>query len=353
MSAGRLDRLCAGLAAAGCDAAVLVGAGHAAHLAGYSRYSSGAVAVVVRDGSVGLVVPAYEEAAATAEASAAWVQPYGGHGFGLELDTLPALAAAARRRAAGGRIGVASDIAGLGEAIAGPGHVDLAPLVHGVRLVKDADEVAALAAAYALAVAGQAAVEREAVPGAREIDLFTAAHAEAQRRAGRPVGFVSDMLSGEGTADVCCPVRVPGERALESADVVVSDVAVSDAGYWGDSARTFVVGVRHDVAEVRDGISAVLDEVAPRLRPGTVCSAIHEHIRASIAERFPAGEFPHHGGHGVGVTVFEDPHLIPADDSELEAGMVLAVEPGVYFAGRFGVRVERMYAVTDAGGLAL
>ena len=50
------------------------------------------------------------------------------------------------------------------------------------------------------------------------------------------------------------------------------------------------------------------------------------------------------------MTVFEDPHLIPADDTVLQEGMVLAVEPGVYFAGRFGVRVENMYVVGPDGG---
>ena len=350
---GRLERFRAGMATAGCDAAVLVGSGHAAHLAGYARYGSGPVAVVVRHGSVGLVVPAYEEAAAVETAAVDDVRPYGGAGFGLDLDTLPALARVARDAAGARRIGVASDIPALAGAIGGDGYPDLSGLVREVRLRKDPDEVAAVAAAYALAAAGQAAVERAARPGAREIDLFTAAYAEAQGRAGRPVGFVSDMLSGAGTADVCCPVRVPGERRLEAADVVVSDVAVADGGYWGDSARTFVVGDRDEAAQVRDGITAVLDEVTASLRPGAVCRDVFEEIRARIADRFPGGSFPHHGGHGVGVTVFEDPHLIPADGTELLAGMVLAVEPGVYFPGRFGVRVERMYLVTETDALEL
>jgi Xaa-Pro aminopeptidase len=349
-AAGRLERVAAGLDAAACDAGVFVGATHAAHLAGYSRYGSGPVAVVIGDAGRTLVVPAYEVERATENADVDRVLPYGGTGFGLDLDTLPKLAAVAREAAGSGRIGVASEIPGLAEAIAGGDHADLSGLVHDIRLQKDDDEIEAIRASYGLALAGQAAVERLAREGAREIDLFTAAHAEAQALAVRPVQFVSDMLSGAETADVCCPVRVPGDRRLGADDVVLADVAVADGGYWGDSARTFVVGRNAEIEEARAGISAILADTAPLLRAGAVCADIFAHMRDAILGRFPEGAFPHHGGHGVGVTVFEDPHLIPADRTQLLPGMVLAVEPGVYFEGRFGVRVERMYVVTDAGG---
>ena len=73
-------------------------------------------------------------------------------------------------------------------------------------------------------------------------------------------------------------------------------------------------------------------------------------MREQINARYPDGVFPHHGGHGLGVGVGEDPQIIPSEESVIEAGMVFAVEPGVYFGGRFGVRVEDTYVVTDQGG---
>jgi len=76
-------------------------------------------------------------------------------------------------------------------------------------------------------------------------------------------------------------------------------------------------------------------------------------MRGEIEATFPAGEFPHHGGHGVGLSSFEDPHVIPGDETPLEPGMVIALEPGVYFPGRFGVRVERLYVVAADGGVEL
>jgi Xaa-Pro aminopeptidase len=55
----------------------------------------------------------------------------------------------------------------------------------------------------------------------------------------------------------------------------------------------------------------------------------------------------------VGVTGFEDPHIIPADRRELQEGMIIALEPGVYFAGRYGLRTEDIYEVTPQGGRRL
>jgi Xaa-Pro aminopeptidase len=80
---------------------------------------------------------------------------------------------------------------------------------------------------------------------------------------------------------------------------------------------------------------------------------VFANMHARIVATFPGGEFPHHGGHALGLTSFEDPHLIPADSTPFESWMVLAVEPGVYFPGRYGARVENIFVVTPDGGVEL
>src|SRR5204862_7185728 len=99
-----------------------------------------------------------------------------------------------------------------------------------------------------------------AVPGASEIELFTAAFAAAQVASGAPIEFTCDLLSGANTADVCCPIHVAGTRAVEAGDVVIADVVVRSNGYWGDSAETHAVGASDEGAEARALLLDVLEE---------------------------------------------------------------------------------------------
>ena len=350
----RLERLQEGLRALDASGAILIGSSHGTHFAGYSRYYSGPVALVIdRDGRRTLVVPAYEVEAAGECSEADAVVPYGGSGFGLDLALVPKLVAAALAVAPAGLIGVASEVPGLADAIAAErSTASLDQLLHDIRLVKDADEVALLARSFGYCLEAQAEVERLSVPGVEEIELFTAAQATGQNLAGAPIEFGCDMLVNARTADVCTPVRVPGREQLRAGGVVVSDISVRDRGYWGDSARS-VVGTHEEAAEAYAVISEILDDAGRALVPGAIASAIFDQVHDAIVSRLPGSTFPHHGGHGLGLTNFEDPHLIPGDDTPLQAGMVLAVEPGAYFAGRFGVRVENVFLVTSGGGIAL
>jgi Xaa-Pro aminopeptidase len=350
---GRVERIRAGLVAAGCTGAVLVGESHAAHLCGYSRYLSGLVAVVLDgDGRRTLVVPAFEAAAAESVGHADAVAPYGPDHF-LDFSPLPSLARACAQILPAGRVGVAAGSAAITEAVgmaAGSGTLDLAPLVDEVRRTKDLDELERLADAYALTLVGQDAIVAAAHTGVSEIELFSAAQVAAQNASGNPVEYISALCTGRSTTDVAPPVHVPGCRALEDGDPILADVAVRHRGYWGDTTRTTVAGTNPEAQSVIDGITEILRASAARLLPGTPVAEFYAFMQERILKQFPTGIFPHHGGHCLGVGVGEDPQIIPSEDSVIEAGMVFAVEPGVYFKGRFGVRVEDVFVVSDQGG---
>ena len=335
-------------------AALLVGPGHLAHMAGYSRLYSGPCALVVQaSGETTMVAPRYELDAARTRARADRFEGYGDGGFGLDLAAPQRLGEVCAELLPSGSIAVASEILGAAEAalaISGREQVDLAAEMNAIRLIKDFDECNRIARAYELSLAAQSAVRDGTVPGVREIDIYTGAYVRAQTEAGAPIQFGGDLLAGDRSGLVCGPVAVPGQRRVQPGDVVVSDMGICHEGYWGDTADTFIAG-RHEEAEhACEFMWGVLERAAAAMRPGVPASTIFNRISREILERYPDGSFPHHGGHGLGVTVLEDPHLIPSDQTPLQEGMVMAIEPGVYFPGRFGVRVEHNYLVTPEGG---
>jgi Xaa-Pro aminopeptidase len=319
----------------GVDYGVFTGPVHAVHLAGYSRYLSFSTAVVVApDGTRTLVVPRPELAAAEASSDADTIVDYGNDDF-LDLDWRPKLDAACRSLCSGLAAGA-----------------DVEELAASVRRVKDDDELALIDHAVRLSLMAQERVAAGVAEGS-EIELTSLAHAAAQEEAGEPIEFIGYALSGPRTAEASSPVAVPGRRRAVAGEPVLADIAVRAGGYWGDTTRTTVVGESAEVEAVVADVTEILGRIGASLRPGLRASEIFERMQAEIQERFPGVVMTHHGGHGIGVEVGEDPQLLPSVTTELEAGMVLAVEPAVYFPGRFGVRVEDDYVVTESGGRRL
>jgi Xaa-Pro dipeptidase len=231
--------------------------------------------------------------------------------------------------------------------------VDAGAALYRIRLIKDWDELEKIHAAYELCWLGQQAVSDGAVAGASEIELFTAAQGRAQIASGGPIEFVCDLLSGPNAAEVCCPIHVAGTRTVVEGDAVIADIVVRTAGYWGDTAETHTVGASPDAAAARTMLLGVLEQARTELVPGATGAEVFSSMHTRIVEALPEGELPHHGGHAVGLTSFEDPHLIPSDTTPFEPWMVLAVEPGVYVPGRYGARVENIFVVTPEGGVEL
>jgi Xaa-Pro aminopeptidase len=356
----RRERLAGWMRAEELASTVLFGADHVAHLTGYARYFGGPSAVVLgADGECVLVVMQDEAPVARSLATADEVIGFGERGFGIDLDPVAGLVATVKglpHVASAQRLGIASELAGadvrLG-ALLDATLVDAGEVLRRIRLVKDWDELERIGASYELCWLGQQAVAEGAVPGTSEIELFTAAQAAAQIASGGPIEFTCDLLSGPNTADVCCPIHVAGRRTIEAGDVVIADVVVRSNGYWGDTAETHAVGASDARGEARALLLDVLEEARTMLVPGATGSSVFEHVHTRIVEALPDGELPHHGGHGLGLGAFEDPHLIPSDDTPFEPWMVIAVEPGVYFPGRYGARVENVFVVTPAGGVEL
>jgi Xaa-Pro aminopeptidase len=345
------------MAANGVDALVAAQPDLVTWLAGYSRYYGGLSAVVVgRDGERVLVVARDEAAVAEQLSDADRVTGYGERGFGLELNPAPLL----HEVVAGlGAVSAARRVATAGEAMAGfapPGGADTVAAgaaLHQLSLVKDPDEVARIHHSYELCWVAQAAVADGTAAGATEIEIMTAAQGAAQVAHGSPIEFAADLLAGPNTAEVCGPIAIPGLSHAEPDKPVIADICIGAGGYWADTCRTHVSGTNAEVADIYQQLGQILEAAAFELRSGATGAQVFRGMRDQILAAWPDGEFPHHGGHGVGLSVFDDPHVIPTDQQRLESWMVMALEPGVYLPGRFGVRRENLFLVTPDGGVEL
>ncbi len=361
LPAHRLERLRSWMEEERLDAVAVFGADHVTHLSGYARYYGGPSGLVIgRDGERTLVVMRDEVKVAQRLADAETVVGFGVRGFGFELNPLPLLAdaiAAIPAVSTASRLGLADALGGMGSLLekrirAEP--VSAESAIWRLRLQKDEDELGKILHAYELCWLGQQAIGEAAQSGqAKEIELFTTALAAAQTTHGEPIEFYSDLLSGPNTAEVCGPIQVPSPRVARAGEPVIADVVVRANGYFGDTAETHVVGSNTEVSATRSTLLEILAQAGSELRPGTSGAQVFRAMEARILDAFPGGEFPHHGGHALGLTSFEDPHLIPSDERSLEPGMVLAVEPGVYFPGQWGARVESVFVVTAEGGVEL
>lgn len=317
------------------------------HVSGYVRYMGAPAAVVIGpDGERTLVVASFELAPAEEAAEVDEVVAYGADDL-LDFAPLRALAVTCRDLAGVARVAVAGSPGFVSAFGADRDAIDIESGLVALRRIKDDDELERIGAAFRLALVGQEAVQAQAHEERTEIELFTAGHAAAQEAAGAPVEFVGALASGSRTSLMAPPLHVPGAIRVSADAPVLSDIAIRHRGYWGDSTRTF--GDDGATVQARYVLESILEETVTRLRPGRRVADVYSDMHAAITTRLPGASFPHHGGHGIGIGVGEDPQIIPSEQAVVEAGMVFAIEPGAYWRESHGARVENTYVVRTSG----
>jgi Xaa-Pro aminopeptidase len=238
--------------------------------------------------------------------------------------------------------------------LASRGAVTLVPtegLIEGVRLVKDAVEIATLRESAArLTAVAQTAFDAVRA-GISERDVAGAIEG-ALRAAGydRPA-FDTIVASGPNGAR---PHHRAGARALAPHDLVVLDFGGVLDGYCSDLTRTVSVGAplpagRHLHSAVLDAQTAAVAAV----RPGVLTSDVDAAARTILSGRGYGDAFVHGTGHGLGLDIHEKPRVARPQSGTpgtvLEPGMVITVEPGAYLSGFGGVRIEDDVLVTAEG----
>ncbi len=162
--------------------------------------------------------------------------------------------------------------------------------------------------------------------------------------------------------DQACDPHERGFGPLRSGEAIILDIFPRSlsSGYWGDLTRTVVKGkASSELQRLYRSVKDAQEEALGRLKPGVTGAEIHQRI----VERFdadgwktqfdgkPTG-FIHSTGHGVGLEIHEAPSVSPKGGA-LEEGMVITVEPGLYYPGLGGIRVEDTVEITADGAQPL
>ena len=341
---GRLGRLRDRLAESGVDAAVIVEPANVRWLTGFTG-SNGTV-VVLGSGEALLVTDArYAEQAPAQLADA---------GCSDAVEVVVARRAAhavVERLEATARLGLEDSVA-WSEQIRWSKAVDastvpLTGVVEELRAVKDRAELARIQAAARIADGALAATESMLRPGVTEVQ-FQRALDDAIRVAGSS-GPAYDTIVASGP-NSALPHARPTEREFQAGDLVIVDVGAVVDGYRSDMTRSFVLGEPDEQVEamlelVGRSQAAGVEAVCPGVEAGDIDGV----CRSIITEAGMGEAFVHGSGHGVGLDVHELPRVTSGSSAVLEPGNVLTVEPGVYFFGVGGARVEDLLVVTDDG----
>ncbi|OBF97511.1 dipeptidase [Mycobacterium sp. 852014-52450_SCH5900713] len=220
-----------------------------------------------------------------------------------------------------------------------------------LRMVKEEGEIDALRKAGAAIDRVHARVPEFLVPGRTETDV-AADIAEAIVAEGHSeVSFII-VGSGPHSAD---PHHGYSDRELQVGDIVVVDIGGAyEPGYHSDSTRTYSIGEpKPEVAQRYSVLQRAQRAAVDAVRPGVTAEQVDAAARDVLADAGLAEAFVHRTGHGIGLSVHEEPYIVAGNDLPLAAGMAFSIEPGIYFPGLWGARIEDIVVVTDDGGLAV
>ena len=217
--------------------------------------------------------------------------------------------------------------------------VPTSELVERLRAVKSPEEVEAIRAAARLA---QDALG-EILPGIRagqtEVEVGAALEGALRRRGSEWHPFPTIVASGPRSA---LPHARTSDRVVSVGELLLLDFGAQVDGYCADLTRTVVVGARADDRQrtVHELVQTAQRRAIEHLRPGMPAREGDALARDVIAMRGFGEAFGHSLGHGLGLEVHEAPRLAPTSDLPLPPHAVVTVEPGLYFPGWGGIRLE-------------
>ena len=221
------------------------------------------------------------------------------------------------------------------------------PVLRELRMIKDDAELRALTDAGAAIDRVHARMGEFLRPGRTEREVGADIAAAIVEEGHESAAFVI-VGSGANGAD---PHHEVSDKVIERGDIVVIDIGgPMGVGYHSDCTRTYCFET--PPTEIADAYAALQEAQRASVaaaRPGVTAESVDDAGRAVLRAAGLDGYFIHRTGHGIGLSVHEEPYIVEGNPTVLREGMAFSVEPGVYFSGRWGARIEDIVVVTADG----
>jgi Xaa-Pro aminopeptidase len=233
-----------------------------------------------------------------------------------------------------------------------PGAADATPLLARARGVKTEQELERMRLANEIAAAAMEHTRGHLRPGMKESEAAALwngfVHGRGTGWEGKvelALGF-SLVWSGEGIRTF----TATGARPVQENEPTLFEIWVCADGYWCDHTKNLCPGqLSPDYERLGDSLMRVYERAIDHCRPGASLADLDRLVRDGIAEAGYPGQPSHPIAHGVGARAHEPPYAHQAGTGTIEEGMVLAIEPGAYWDGGGGLRVEDNFLITANG----
>jgi Xaa-Pro dipeptidase len=161
------------------------------------------------------------------------------------------------------------------------------------------------------------------------------------------LAFHSIVASGPNTSR---PHYNKDNRKIDQQDVIILDIGCRYNGFCSDISRTVFVGQpTEEQLEIFDIVVRANKNAEMMVKPGVTAEEVDLVARNVIRNAGYGQYFLNRTGHGIGMAVHEGPYIKEKSNQILEPGMTFSIEPGIYIAGKYGMRVEDIVLVTENG----
>ncbi|MDF2493757.1 Xaa-Pro peptidase family protein [Sphingomonas sp.] len=225
-----------------------------------------------------------------------------------------------------------------------------AGVVNALRMIKSPTEIALLQRANDIMIAAYRATHGQVRAGMTGNDINAIMERELTRFGGQRAS--SSAQVGPGSA---LPHGSKERLKLTEGTVVLMDCTCSTHGYVSDISRTFVFGEptaeqRRVFGHMRQGMNVAMDAAKVGAPAGSVDDAVRAYYETlGYGPRYALPGLSHRTGHGIGLDVHEPVNLVHGETTPLAAGMCFSNEPGIYLPGKFGIRIEDCFYMTEQG----